>query len=301
MNFLINIVGTTAIGKTSLAIALAQYFNTEIISCDSRQFYKEMCIGTAVPSQEELSAVPHHFIQHKSIFDPYSVGDFEREAIALITNLFSKKNIIIMVGGSGLYNDAILKGLDNFPPTREGVREQLNQLYREEGITALQQHLRELDPTYYNKVDLQNPQRIIRALEVCLSSDHPYSYYLQQKITYRPFTPITIGLRADREAIYDRINQRMEVMLEAGLLQEIERLLPYRHLNALQTVGYREFFDFWEGKTSLTEAIENAKMNTRRFAKRQLTWFKKSNDVQWFDYEEDRRNIIDYIKRSSEL
>ncbi|MEB3004405.1 tRNA (adenosine(37)-N6)-dimethylallyltransferase MiaA [Capnocytophaga sp. G2] len=301
MNFLINIVGTTAIGKTSLAIALAQYFNTEIISCDSRQFYKEMCIGTAVPSQEELSAVPHHFIQHKSIFDPYSVGDFEREAIALITNLFSKKNIIIMVGGSGLYNDSILKGLDNFPPTREGVREQLNQLYREEGITALQQHLRELDPTYYNKVDLQNPQRIIRALEVCLSSDHPYSYYLQQKIIYRPFTPITIGLRADREAIYDRINQRMEVMLEAGLLQEIECLLPYRHLNALQTVGYREFFDFWEGKISLTEAIENAKMNTRRFAKRQLTWFKKSNDIQWFDYKEDRRNIIDYIERSSEL
>ena len=301
MNFLINIVGTTAIGKTSLAIALAQYFNTEIISCDSRQFYKEMCIGTAVPSREELSAVPHHFIQHKSIFDPYSVGDFEREAIALITNLFSKKNIIIMVGGSGLYNDSILKGLDNFPPTREGVREQLNQLYREEGITALQQHLRELDPTYYNKVDLQNPQRIIRALEVCLSSDHPYSHYLQQKIIYRPFTPITIGLRADREAIYDRINQRMEVMLEAGLLQEIERLLPYRHLNALQTVGYREFFDFWEGKTSLTEAIENAKMNTRRFAKRQLTWFKKSNDIQWFDYKEDRRKIIDYIERSSVL
>ena len=177
MNFLINIVGTTAIGKTALAIALAQHFDTEILSCDSRQFYKEMCIGTAVPSPEELAAAPHHFIQHKSIFDSYSVGDFEREATAFLSDFFLRKPIIIMVGGSGLYNDAILKGLDDFPPVKEGVREQLNQLHKENGITALQQQLKALDPAYYDKVDLQNPQRIIRALEVCLSGGQPYSYY----------------------------------------------------------------------------------------------------------------------------
>ncbi len=301
MNFLINIVGTTAIGKTALAIALAQHFDTEILSCDSRQFYKEMCIGTAVPSPEELAAAPHHFIQHKSIFDSYSVGDFEREATAFLSDFFLRKPIIIMVGGSGLYNDAILKGLDDFPPVKEGVREQLNQLHKENGIAALQQQLKALDPAYYDKVDLQNPQRIIRALEVCLSGGQPYSYYLQQKTTQRDFTPITIGLSADREVIYERINQRMEVMLHSGLLQEIEQLLPYRDLNALQTVGYREFFDFWDGKATLTEAIENAKMNTRRFAKRQLTWFKKSTNVQWFDYKADRGKIIDYIEKSFEL
>lgn len=296
MNLLINIVGTTAIGKTALAIVLARHFKTEILSCDSRQFYREMSIGTAVPSCEELAAAPHHFIQHKSIFDTYSVGDFEREVMELLPKLFARRKLVIMVGGSGLYNDVILKGLDEFPPIKEGVRESLNALYKEKGIGVLQEQLRALDPTYCLKVDMQNPQRIIRALEVCLSGDYPYSYYLQQKSTQRDFSVISIGLTAEREVIYERINQRMEVMLQAGLLQEIERLLPYRHLNALQTVGYREFFDFWEGKVSLAEAIENAKMNTRRFAKRQLTWFKKSEDIQWFDYKEDRGKIIERIE-----
>jgi tRNA dimethylallyltransferase len=255
-----------------------------------------MSIGTAVPSREELAAAPHHFIQHKSIFDTYSVGDFEREVMELLPKLFAQRKLVIMVGGSGLYNDVILKGLDEFPPIKEGVRESLNALYKEKGIGVLQEQLRALDPTYCLKVDMQNPQRIIRALEVCLSGDYPYSYYLQQKSTQRDFSVISIGLTAEREVIYERINQRMEVMLQAGLLQEIERLLPYRHLNALQTVGYREFFDFWEGKVSLAEAIENAKMNTRRFAKRQLTWFKKSEDIQWFDYKEDRGKIIERIE-----
>ncbi len=296
MNLLINIVGTTAIGKTALAIVLAQHFKTEILSCDSRQFYREMSIGTAVPSCEELAAASHHFIQHKSIFDTYSVGDFEREVMELLPKLFARRKLVIMVGGSGLYNDVILKGLDEFPPIKEGVRESLNALYKKKGIRVLQEQLRSSDPTYCLKVDMQNPQRIIRALEVCLSGDYPYSYYLQQKSTQRDFSVISIGLTAEREVIYERINQRMEVMLQAGLLQEIERLLPYRHLNALQTVGYREFFDFWEGKVSLAEAIENAKMNTRRFAKRQLTWFKKSEDIQWFDYKEDRDKIIERIE-----
>ena len=272
MNLLINIVGTTAIGKTALAIVLARHFDTEILSCDSRQFYREMSIGTAVPSCEELAAAPHHFIQHKSIFDTYSVGDFEREVMELLPKLFARRKLVIMVGGSGLYNDVILKGLDEFPPIKEGVRESLNALYKEKGIGVLQEQLRALDPTYCLKVDMQ------------------------QKSTQRDFSVISIGLTAEREVIYERINQRMEVMLQAGLLQEIERLLPYRHLNALQTVGYREFFDFWEGKVSLAEAIENAKMNTRRFAKRQLTWFKKSDDIQWFDYKEDREKIIERIE-----
>ena len=213
MNLLINIVGTTAIGKTALAIVLARHFKTEILSCDSRQFYREMSIGTAVPSREELAAAPHHFIQHKSIFDTYSVGDFEREVMELLPKLFARRKLVIMVGGSGLYNDVILKGLDEFPPIKEGVRESLNALYKEKGIGVLQEQLRSSDPTYCLKVDMQNPQRIIRALEVCLSGDYPYSYYLQQKSTQRDFSVISIGLTAEREVIYERINQRMEVML----------------------------------------------------------------------------------------
>ena len=296
MNFLINIIGPTAIGKTALAITLAKYFKTEIISCDSRQFYKEMTIGTAVPTEEELAQVPHHFIQHLSIFEDYSVGKFEREAIDFLSSFLKNKNIIIMVGGSGLYNDAILRGLDDFPEVSPQLREELNKLYKSEGITPLQEKLKEIDPSYYDKVDLQNPQRIIRALEVSLSTNIPYSSFLDKKSTIRDFISISIGLNAPREIIYDRINNRLEIMLHQGLLQEIENLFPYRGLNALQTVGYREFFEFWEKKTSLCEAIEKAKMNTRRFAKRQLTWFNKDKSIHWFDFLEKPEKIISFIE-----
>lgn len=296
MNFLINIIGPTAIGKTALAITLAKHLKTEIISCDSRQFYKEMTIGTAVPTEEELAQVPHHFIQHLSIFEDYSVGKFEKEAIDFLSSFLKNKNIIIMVGGSGLYNDAILKGLDDFPEVLPEMREKLNQLYRNEGITPLQEKLKEVDPSYYDKVDLQNPQRIIRALEVSLSTNIPYSSFLDKKSTIRDFISISIGLNAPREIIYDRINNRLEIMLHQGLLQEIENLFPYRGLNALQTVGYREFFEFWEKKTSLCEAIEKAKMNTRRFAKRQLTWFNKDKSIHWFDFLEKPEKIISFIE-----
>lgn len=280
---LLTIVGPTAIGKTSLAIDLALHFGTEIISCDSRQFFKEMSIGTAVPSSEELAQVKHHFIQHKSIFDTYSVGDFERDAITLLKELFKQHNVVIMVGGSGLYADTVVYGLDDFPEVSPEIRNELNELYQKQGITYLQTRLKDLDPIQYTQMDVQNPQRMMRALEVCIASGKPYSSFLNKKETLRDFTNITIGLTAEREVVYNRINERVELMLENGLLIEAQTLFPHKKLNALQTVGYRELFNFFEGKTSLDFAIEEIKKNTRRFAKRQYTWFHKNKDINWFE------------------
>lgn len=291
--YLLSVVGPTAIGKTSLAIALAQYFQTEIISCDSRQFFKEMSIGTAVPSVEELLTVPHHFIQHRSIFDTYSVGDFEREAISLLSELFQKHQVVVMVGGSGLYANAVWYGLDDFPEVDESIRITLNTQYQTKGLAFLQEKLRTLDPLQYNQMDVQNPQRTIRALEVCLASGRPYSSFLSQKQIQRPFENLMIGLTAPRELVYQRINDRVEQMLEAGLLIEAQKLLSLKHLNALQTVGYRELFDFLEGKTSLEVAVEEIKKNTRRFAKRQYTWFNKNEQIHWFDCQSSVKTIIE--------
>ena len=280
---LLTVVGPTAIGKTSLAIDLALHFGTEIISCDSRQFFKEMSIGTAVPSSEELAQVKHHFIQHKSIFDTYSVGDFERDAITLLKELFKQHNVVIMVGGSGLYADTVVYGLDDFPEVSTEIRNELNTHYQKPGITYLQTRLKDLDPIQYTQIDVQNPQRMMRALEVCIASGKPYSSFLNKKETLRDFTNITIGLTAEREVVYNRINERVELMLENGLLIEAQTLFPHKKLNALQTVGYRELFNFFEGKTSLDFAIEEIKKNTRRFAKRQYTWFHKNKDINWFE------------------
>lgn len=301
-NYLITIIGPTAIGKTALSIALAQHFNCDIISCDSRQFFKEMKIGTAVPSDEELSSATHHFIQNKSIFDNYSVGDFEKEAIEKLDELFLKNNIQIMVGGSGLYVDAVLKGFDDFPDIDEEVRTKINTDFEQFGIDYLQQKLKELDNDYFQKLStenpqtLQNPQRMKRFVEVCLGTGKPYSSFIGQKKNQRNFTPIIIGLEAEREIMYNRINQRVDIMMNEGLLKEAENLFPNKDLNALQTVGYRELFDFFEGKTSLEFAIEQIKMNTRRFAKRQITWFKRTENTVWFDYLIDRNEIIKFIK-----
>ncbi|VEJ18264.1 tRNA (adenosine(37)-N6)-dimethylallyltransferase MiaA [Capnocytophaga canimorsus] len=289
---LISIVGPTAIGKTRMAIALANYFQTEIISCDSRQFFKEMNIGTAVPSEEELKAARHHFIQHKSIFEPYSVGDFEREVIALLSKLFKKYDVVVMVGGSGLYVDAVTNGLDDFPEVPSEVREMVKQNYANQGIEYLQNTLKERDPIQFLKMDTQNPQRMIRAIEVCLSSGQPYSSFLKKNETIRNFDTITIGLTADREVVYHRINQRVEQMLEMGLLCEVQRLLPYKNLNALQTVGYKELFGFFEGKFSLDFAIAEMKKNTRRFAKRQYTWFQKNDKIHWIDYQSSAEEVV---------
>lgn len=305
MNYLITIIGPTAIGKTSLSIALAQHFGCDIISCDSRQFFKEMKIGTAVPNDDELAAATHHFIQNKSIFDSYSVGDFEQEAVAKLDELFAKNNIQIMVGGSGLYVDAVLKGFDDFPDIDASVRTQINADFDAFGIDYLQQKLQELDEVYFEKISLenpqtlQNPQRMKRFVEVCLGTGKPYSSFLNQKNNNRNFTPIIIGLEADREVMYDRINQRVDIMMNEGLLEEAKNLYPNKHLNALQTVGYRELFDHFDGTTILDFAVEEIKKNTRRFAKRQLTWFKRTENVAWFDYLTDKNEIINFIEKNN--
>jgi tRNA dimethylallyltransferase len=299
--FLITIVGPTAIGKTALSIALANYFKCEILSCDSRQFYREMSIGTAVPSPEELASAKHHFIQNKSIFDEYTVGDFEKEAISKLNELFLKNDFAILVGGSGLYVDAVLKGFDTFPNIDASVRKTVNSNYEKLGITYLQEQLKIQDPDYFQKISeenpqtLQNPQRMMRFVEVSLGTGKPYSSFLNQKQNSRNFIPILIGLEAERNVIYERINQRVAIMINQGLLNEAKQLFPHKELNALQTVGYRELFSYFEGEFSLEFAIEEIKKNTRRFSKRQLTWFKRNENTKWFDYLTDKNEIINYI------
>lgn len=294
---LISIVGPTAIGKTALSIKLANYFNSEIISADSRQFYKEMAIGTAVPSKDELNAASHHFIQHKSIQDYFSVGDFERDAISEIKELHQENPIVVMVGGSGLYVKSVTKGLDYFPEVDASIRTDLNSQLEENGLNHLQNQLKPLDPEGYNTIAIDNPQRVIRALEICIGSGKPYSSFLTNPEKNRDFKTVSIGLNAERSIIYDRINQRVDLMIESGLLDEVESLLPYKDLNALNTVGYKELFEYYEGNSTLEFAISEIKKNTRRFAKRQLTWFRKDESIKWFDYKTDIEEIIQLIEK----
>ena len=302
MKYLITIVGPTAIGKTALSIALAKHFNCEIISCDSRQFFKEMTIGTAVPNQEELQSATHHFIQNKSIFENYTVGDYEKEALLKLEELFQTNDFAILIGGSGLYVDAILKGFDEFPEIDPSVRAEVNSNYEKLGINYLQEQLQLLDPEYFQKINLenpqtlQNPQRMMRFVEVCIGTQKPYSSFLNQKKNNRNFTPVLIGLEAERQVIYDRINQRVDIMMNEGLLEEAKTLYPNKALNALQTVGYRELFSYFDGEFTLPFAVDEIKKNTRRFSKRQLTWFKRNENTKWFDYVTDRKNIINYIE-----
>ncbi len=296
---LVSVVGPTAIGKTKLAIALANHFDAPIISADSRQFYKELCIGTAVPTEKELKSAPHHFIQHKSILDRYSVGDFEREAIFLLEELFKKKKVVAMVGGSGLYVNAVTKGLDIFPEIDPERRNKLNKELEEKGILHLQNQLKLLDPSYHKKVDLENPRRLIRALEVCIGSGEPYSSFIHQEKPKRPFKIFTIGITADRDCIYDRINKRVDIMMKQGLLEEVRSVYEHRKLNALQTVGYKELFKHLDGECDLESAISEIKKNTRRFAKRQLTWFKKNKNTFWIDQTYDIDKVIAQIEKTS--
>jgi tRNA dimethylallyltransferase len=291
----ITIVGPTAIGKTALSIKLAQHYNSEIMSADSRQFFKEMAIGTAVPSKDELSAAPHHFIQHKSIKEYFSVGDFEREAISKINDLHQKNPIVVMVGGSGLYVKAVTKGLDYFPEVDANIRENLNLQLENSGLIPLQEQLKTLDLEAYNTIAIDNPQRVIRALEICIGTAKPYSSFLTNSEKNREFKTISIGLSADRSMIYDRINQRVDIMIANGLLEEAKSLLPYKDLNALNTVGYKELFAYFEGESTLEFAISEIKKNTRRFAKRQLTWFRKDDAITWFDYETNIEAILNHI------
>jgi tRNA dimethylallyltransferase len=302
LKYLITIVGPTAIGKTALSIALANHFQCEIVSCDSRQFFKEMTIGTAVPNKEELKTATHHFIQNKSIFENYTVGDYEKEALLKLEELFQKNDYAVLIGGSGLYVDAVLKGFDEFPEIDPEIRSEVNSNYEKLGIVYLQEELKNLDPDYFQKITvenpqtLQNPQRMMRFVEVCTGTQKPYSSFLNQKKNNRGFTPIIIGLEADRQVIYNRINQRVDIMINEGLLEEAKTLYPNKALNALQTVGYRELFSYFDGEFSLPFAIEEIKKNTRRFSKRQLTWFKRNENTIWFDYATPKSEIISYIQ-----
>ena len=302
-NYLITIIGPTAIGKTALSIQLANHFQCNIISSDSRQIYKELTIGTAVPNATELEAAPHFCVQHKSIFENYNSGHFELEALQLLDGFFIENPIQIMVGGSGMYVDAVLKGFDYFPDLDPKIRTEVIAAYEQNGLEYLQNELLEKDPVFYQKLvtenpqTLKNPQRMMRFVEVCLGTNLPYSSFLNQEKNKRNFTPIIIGLEAQRDLLYDRINQRVDLMMQEGLLEEAKENYANRNLNALQTVGYKELFDFLNGNCTLAFAIEEIKKNTRRFAKRQITWFKRTPNVQWFDFRIEPSQIIELIQK----
>lgn len=271
---LIVISGPTAVGKTSFAVALAKQLNCPVLSSDARQFYSEMYIGTAVPSIAEQQGVKHDFIQHLSIHDSYSVGDFEKDALSLLKKYHKEHPVVIMVGGSNLYNNAVMHGLDTFPEVAKEIKEQWQLAYEHKGINHLQQALRKLDPDYFQTVDLNNHVRLLRALHICSVTGKPYSSFLGQNKEQRDFESLSIEICMPRKQLYDNINKRVDIMIEKGLVAEAKALYPYKHLNALQTVGYRELFRYFEGKQGLEEAVEDIKTNTRRFAKRQLTWLR---------------------------
>lgn len=280
---LIVIVGPTAIGKTSLSIDLAKYYNTEIISADSRQFFKELVIGTAPPSKKEQSIIPHHFVQHISVEEEYNVGKFEKQAIKKIEELFSLKDKLILVGGSGLYINAICDGLDEMPKISSKIRNEIKQQYKNNGINFLLNELKEKDPVFYVQVDKKNPHRLMRALEVIYSANKPFSSFRKRKVKKRNFNIIKVGLQiGDRNILYNKINDRVDIMIKKGLIEEVESLKKYRSKNALQTVGYKEIFEYFENKHTLEEAVNKIKLNSRRFAKRQITWFNRDKDITYF-------------------
>lgn len=295
MKTLISIVGPTAIGKTALGIFLGKTFNTEIISADSRQFYREMTIGTAKPTINELKQVPHHFINSHSIHQPLSAGDFEKEGLEKVDLLFQKYDLLIMLGGSGLYVNALIEGLDDLPKPEESIRNLLNESFKEKGLVFLQERLKRIDPSYFKEVDISNPQRMIRAIEVFESTGVPFSHWRKKNKKTRSFRTLSIGLDMDREHLYSKINQRVDSMINSGLLNEVQSLYDVRNTLPLKTVGYTELFDFIEGKHTLEEAIRKVKQNTRKYAKRQLTWFKKNEGTTWF-HPDDSDAIISYIK-----
>ena len=294
---LVVIAGPTAVGKTAFGIQVARRLNTQIISADSRQFYREMKIGTAVPSQEELNIVPHHFIHQLSVHDTYNVSRFESEVIPLLETLFRKHPVILMVGGSGLYINAVCHGIDQLPDPDPEIRRELKQNLKTSGIQALQDELRQADQEYYNMVDLANPARLIRALEVYRSTGVPYSALRSHTPKSRPFRILKIGIDLPREVLNKRINSRVDEMMREGLAEEARRLYPLRHLNAMNTVGYKELFDYFEGLTSLEFAVEKIKTSSRRYAKRQLTWFRKDKEYRWFQ-PDDVEQVINSIQVS---
>jgi tRNA dimethylallyltransferase len=288
---LIVIAGPTASGKTAAAIQLARHFNTVVLSADSRQFFREMSIGTAKPTADELAAVPHYFVDSHSVTESFSVGDFERSCITLLEKLFLEHDTVILAGGSGLYIKAVTEGFDEIPEADTAIRDKLNTELALNGIAPLQERLKEADPAYYSEVDINNPQRVIRALEVHESTGKPFSSFRTSTLNKRPFNIVKLGLDMPREKLYNRINIRVDTMVKNGLIEEVAALVSYRQHNALNTVGYSELFAYFDGKTDADAAIASIKQNTRRFAKRQLTWFRKDKDFIWFD--SNNENLID--------
>ena len=294
--FLITIVGPTAIGKTSLAIKLARNYKTEIISADSRQFYKELNIGTAKPSNDELSSIKHHLINNISVNDKYDISQFESDARKIIDKLFKTKDYVILVGGSGLYIDTILYGIDKIPDVEESLRKELNMEFQNNGLKNLLAQLKKIDPNSYKNIDLNNHRRIIRALEVSISSKKPYSSFLTDSVKESNYNEIIIGLNCDRDKLHSLINKRVDKMIQCGLIEEVEKLVKFKNLNALNTIGYKEIFDYLDNKISLEQSIEKIKTNSRRYAKRQLTYFNSNKTINWFDSQYEITNIIKLIE-----
>tara|TARA_B100000459_G_scaffold130618_1_gene84695 strand:+ start:351 stop:1271 length:921 start_codon:yes stop_codon:yes gene_type:complete len=294
--FLITIVGPTAIGKTSLAIKLARNYKTEIISADSRQFYKELNIGTAKPSNDELSSIKHHLINNISVNDKYDISQFESDARKIIDKLFKTKDYVILVGGSGLYIDTILYGIDKIPNVKESLRKELNMEFQNNGLKNLLAQLKKIDPNSYKNIDLNNHRRIIRALEVSISSKKPYSSFLTDSVKESNYNEIIIGLNCDRDKLHSLINKRVDKMIQCGLIEEVKKLVKFKNLNALNTIGYKEIFDYLDNKISLEQSIEKIKTNSRRYAKRQLTYFNSNKTINWFDSQYEITNIIKLIE-----
>lgn len=294
---LIVVIGPTGIGKTKTSIRIANHFNTEIISADSRQIFKELKIGTAAPSESELKEAKHHNIGTHSIHDYYSAWEFEQDALKLIDKLFKEHDQLVLTGGSMMYIDAVCKGIDELPTIDQELRDQLKQQYDLEGIESIRRQLKQLDPDFYQQVDLMNPKRVIHAVEICLMTGKPYSSLRTNTVKPRPFNIIKIGLEMDREKIYERINLRVDQMVVDGLINEAKKFFPYKHLNSLNTVGYKELFAYFNGEYDLNKGVELVKRNSRRYAKKQLTWFKRDSEIHWFNPEFTDK-IIEFINQN---
>ncbi|WP_321279248.1 tRNA (adenosine(37)-N6)-dimethylallyltransferase MiaA [Marinifilum fragile] len=294
---LIVILGPTGVGKTDLSINIAKHFNTEISSSDSRQVYREMRIGTAVPEPEQLAAVKHHFIHTHSIHDYFSSWECEKQTLALLEDLLQEKDQVLLVGGSMMYIDAVCNGIDEIPTIDPELRKEVFEKYEKEGLEYMRMQLKQLDPVFYNQVDLKNAKRVIHAVEICLMAGKPYSELRTNSRKQRDFDIIKIGLNRDREELYDRINRRVDIMIEEGLIEEAKSVFEYRHYNSLNTVGYKELFEHFEDKISLEKAIELIKRNSRRYAKRQLSWFRRDDEIQWF-HPDQEKEIIEYLDKT---
>lgn len=297
MKTLLVLLGPTGVGKTDLSIELAKHYRTSVISCDSRQIYKEMNIGTAVPEREQLAAVPHFFIQTVSVRDYFNCWEFEQQALRKIRELFEERDVVVMAGGSMMYIDAVCKGIDEMPTIDDEVRASVKEMFERDGIEASRLLLKKLDPEWYARVDLKNGKRVMHALEVCLMTGKPYSSFLTRTVKEREFNIVKIGLNREREELFDRINRRVDIMVESGMEEEARALYPLRHLNALNTVGYKEWFDYFDGKFDREEAIRLIKRNTRRYAKKQLTWYRNDPDIHWFhpSQKEEIRSILNSL------